>query len=707
MRLRSVLPILALAIPLTLHAQGTAADTAKWKADSADYVVIQRDKTAPKYSKDAQRRLWVRDSLFHLKTVTPPPVPVDTNAPATVEIHFTAQSVNVGATMQASAVVKNKSGRILSTPVAWTSVTPAVATVSGTGLITGVSAGTATIRARADTASTTRTLAVVGGQPPPDTGGGVPPIPPDTTSGSSIAARPQNVPVAQYPSCAAVVTVSATDNLQTAINNAAGGTCLQLAAGATYVGNFVLPNRATQGFVTITTQGYTNQPGVRMTPTKARLLAKILSASYTEAIGTNPGAHGYIFRGVEVGATGAQQTTGGMNMLVRLTDQVQGTNPPRDIQFQQTYVHGTPTMELRRTFRGDGQYLVLIDSWVDDAHSNNSDSQAWLGLNCAQYQLIQNNTLRAGHEIVMFGGGDPSSQACQPHDIVVRQNHIYHPPSWYKVWQVKNCIETKNVVRYLIEGNVVENCWPDAQAGFGFVLKSENQDGTAAYTTTSDVTIQYNQIIGASSVFNLSGKGSSSNPNVTSARYDIHDNVCTNVQPSQWSGGQGIVVQLLSQITDVQFKNNTCYNDARSLGSASLDGGGGAAAIRLVVQNSAMHSGQYGWKCSGGSSGKPSLDMCAAGYVWQNVMVVGAGNCSGYPATTTCPASFPALPTASIGADTAKVNLFTKGVVVTDPLVAAVRRYPRASYKVPWKESPEACRVVGKQIPASCDRGVQ
>ena len=706
--MRRFISLLALLCsPIAVFAQGTKADTTLAAQVNAQLTTIARDKGAPQYSKKAQDSI-AKLVAAHLKPASAPTPPSDPNAPATIAIHSNGTSVVAGQTLQLYSEVKNVSGASnTTTPVVWTALQPAVATVNANGLLTGVSAGTVSVRARADTASTTRTYTVTAAQPPPvdtttppDTV--KPPIPPvDTTSGVSIAAQPQNVPVPQYPSCATTIRALTSTDLNAALKSAQGGACILLNAGTSFVGNFTLPNRASTGFVTIQTEGYVNKPGVRMTPTKAIPLAKIQSATYTEAIGTDPGAHGYIFRGVEIGATGAQQSTGGMNVLVRLTDGVQGTNIPRDIQFQQVYVHGTPTMELRRTFRADAQYAVLVDSWVDDAHSNNSDSQAWLGLNCAQHQLIQNNTLKAGHEIVMFGGGDPSSVACIPSDIVLRQNHIYHPTNWYKVWQVKNCIETKNVMRYLVEANVIENVWADAQNGFCFVMKSENQDGSIVgnSTTTSDVTIRYNLIRNVSNVWNLSGKGSSSNPNITSARYDIHDNVCQNVNPPQWSGGSGIVVQLLSSITDVQMRRVSCYNNATSQSTISMDG---APAVRLVMDGDAMHHGQYGAKCSGQAVGKGSLDACAPGYVWKNMVLVNA-SCAQYPTGTSCPTSFPALPTATVGADTAKVNLLTSGVVVSDPLGA---RRAAGRLTTPWKPSPLACQKPGV-LPAYCDQGVK
>ena len=77
-------------------------------------------------------------------------------------------------------------------------------------------------------------------------------------------------------------------------------------------------------------------------------------------------------------------------------------------------------------------------------------------------------------------------------------------------------------VALLIEGNVIENNWSDAQTGFAFVLKSENQDGTAPWSTSSDVTVRYNHIRNTGSVFNMSGRGSNpprtSRPRASSSR---------------------------------------------------------------------------------------------------------------------------------------------------------------------------------------------
>src|SRR5688572_1843000 len=72
------------------------------------------------------------------------------------------------------------------------------------------------------------------------------------------------------------VRVPAGGNLQTAINNATGGTEIVLDAGATYYGNFTLPNKGNTSYITIRSTAAQN-PCVRVTPADRPSLARIYS----------------------------------------------------------------------------------------------------------------------------------------------------------------------------------------------------------------------------------------------------------------------------------------------------------------------------------------------------------------------------------------------------------------------------------------------
>jgi uncharacterized protein YjdB len=82
-------------------------------------------------------------------------------AVATVTITPPAAQVEAGLTSQLAASAQDSKGNTLSNPVTWSSSAVTVASVSGTGLVTGVAAGTATITAAAGGKQGTATITVV------------------------------------------------------------------------------------------------------------------------------------------------------------------------------------------------------------------------------------------------------------------------------------------------------------------------------------------------------------------------------------------------------------------------------------------------------------------------------------------------------------------------------------------------------------------
>lgn len=73
--------------------------------------------------------------------------PTGSDPVATVTVTGPASSVAAGSTLQLAAAPRDASGRAVSASVAWSSTAEGVATVSASGLVTGVEVGTATIRA--------------------------------------------------------------------------------------------------------------------------------------------------------------------------------------------------------------------------------------------------------------------------------------------------------------------------------------------------------------------------------------------------------------------------------------------------------------------------------------------------------------------------------------------------------------------------------
>lgn len=85
---------------------------------------------------------------------------------ASVTVTLAASSIIAGSTTQATAVLKDASGNVLSgRTVTWSSATTSVATVDANGLVTGVSSGTSVISATSEGKTGTATVTVTANPP--------------------------------------------------------------------------------------------------------------------------------------------------------------------------------------------------------------------------------------------------------------------------------------------------------------------------------------------------------------------------------------------------------------------------------------------------------------------------------------------------------------------------------------------------------------
>jgi hypothetical protein len=610
----------------------------------------------------------------------------------TITITANATQLKIGQSTQVTGVVKDVNGTpIANVPITWTTspttVATATTTSATTGMVTGKGVGTATVYAKADTVTRSITITVIDST----TSGSTTPVPSGASYGSATAAELPRVSVnTAYPSMTRQVRVPAGANLQTYINNAQPGDELLLAPGATYTGQFNLPNKgsSTQWIVirTDVPDATIGMPGTRMTPSRAASakLAKIMGNSMFGAMATNIGASHYRFTGVEFGSISSVTD---VNAVVRFGDnttaQYNAATTANYLILDRVYIHGSSTQQIKRCVMLNSATSAVVDSWLADCHSNQSDSQAIVGWNGPGPFLIQNNHLEAGHEVIMFGGGGMTTQGASPSDITIRGNHITRPVSWKGVWQEKNLFESKHSRRVLIEGNVIENEWADAQAGFAFVLKSENQYGDTPWTQTSDVTIRYNKIRNVGQVFNLAANPATTQA-IPAARFVITDNVIENVGTSPYNG-EGRTFQLLGGLSDVVVMHNTVASGGGSSPATLYFGGGGNS--RVVIHSNILHHGGIGVKGDATGEGTASLAKFAPGYLYTNNAMASGGTASSYPANNYFPASLSnlgfislsggdyRLATSStylnkgydgrdIGADINTVNAKTSGAVV-------------------------------------------
>ncbi len=427
-----------------------------------------------------------------------------------------------------------------------------------------------------------------------------------------------------------VIKVKSGGNLQAAIDEAKPGDAIELQAGATYRGNFTLRKKSGTGWVTIRSSAHTRlpAPGTRVSPANASLMPKIVSPNGSAAIRTAAGAARYRIVGVEI--TTATTGTSALQ-LVSLgsgsrSSQSTLASVPGDIVIERSYIHGRSNLHLKNCVELQSARTAIVDSHLSECHSKIQESHAIIGWNGPGPFLIENNYIAGAGINVMFGGADPASEQLMPADITIRRNHITKPLSWKGKWMTKNLLELKVGRRVLVEGNVMENNWADAQAGFALLFKTAVGSHASSWGRTEDVTVRYNVIRNVVGGVNLASRQSSRG--LASRRYHFAHNVMDDVGESNGTT-MGRIFQVLDDVDDVRIEHNTAIHSStggRMLVTFSRGGNDG-----FVFRDNIATRGTYGVKGDGTSEGKNALDRMAPRHVFEGNVIAGA-KASAYPA---------------------------------------------------------------------------
>jgi hypothetical protein len=550
----------------------------------------------------------------------------------------TVDTLDVGQSVQLTAKLKSPGKKVRATT--WSSSDARVVTVNQSGLATAVGVGSAVVTASNGASTESATLVVVSTAVPTPTPTPTPTPAPSPITGVELPRTYVNT----APAAASGVTwtVRAGDNLQQVINAAAPGDVIALQSGATFTGNFLLPAKSGDAWVTITAAAGTSLPAVgsRITPAYAAGLPKLVTPNNASALATQPGAHHYRIVGIEVTAASSVSI---VTALVSLgTDGPGGqktlASVPHDIVLDRMYIHGSATLDLRRCVALNSANTGIVDSYLADCHSRTIDSQAILGWNGPGPFKIVNNYLEAAGENIMFGGSDPGIPDMVPSDIEIRHNHFYKPLAWRGVWLIKNLFELKNARRVLVEGNVLENSWAAAQDGTAILLKSVNQENTAPWSGTTHVTLRLNVIRNVGAAFNIAAhpEAYAVEPAHSIA---VTDNVIQNINTGDFKGSAKAFL-LQNALTDITIAHNTVYND--QVPYASLVFGPEGAQMARVTYANNLTATPENWGIYGDNTGAGTvaLTLYAPGAVVAgNVFAGNAG--LNYPAGN----YFTALPT--------------------------------------------------------------
>ncbi len=427
----------------------------------------------------------------------------------------------------------------------------------------------------------------------------------------------------------ASVLVRAGDDLQAAINDARPGDVLRLEAGATFRGNFVLPVKAAGEAITIRTSTDDRRlPSERdrVSPPQQSLLATIAQVGAEPALRTAPGTRGWRIVGIRF-------TGNGNGDLITLGDGGSGQSSyaqvPEDITLDRVLVLGDPAKGQKRGIALNSGDTTIRNSHIADIKGQGQETQAIAGWNGPGPYLIENNYLEASGIGVLFGGAEPSIGSLVPSNIVVRRNTLARPLEWRDAeWTVKNLFELKNARRVMIEGNVMERNWSDAQVGFAVLFTVRASGPTARWSTVEDVTFQNNLVRGAAGGINILGFDTE---RVTQQARNIliRNNLFEDIDSERW-GGSGMFLQVGDEPADITVEHNTVMQS----GNLITAYGGTRAAPRPIrgfrfVNNIARHN-SFGIFGNGYGVGQPAIDAYFPGGVFTGNVLAG-GTARLYP----------------------------------------------------------------------------
>lgn len=361
---------------------------------------------------------------------------------------------------------------------------------------------------------------------------------------ATVAELPRAYVDTTYPTQTGASTqVNAGADLQAAIAAARPGDTLLLQTGAVFAGNFTLPAKSGDGWVVIRSAAPDTAlppPGVRLSPDYAAQLPKLVSPNTAPALAADPAARRYRLVGLEITVDAAAPFSYGLVSLG--SGEETGVDQlPSDIVVDRSYVHGQTGLDVKRGVQLNSVRSAVIDSAITEIHSTGQDSQAIEGWNGPGPFKIVNNELQAAGENVMFGGADTGIADLVPADIEIRCNHLDKPLAWKPDdpayagthWSVKNLLELKSARRVLIDGNVMERNWADAQAGWAVLLTVRT--GSQTWAAVEDVTLTHNIVRHTAKGFEATGVDD--NGLGVGRRVVIQNNLFDDVNGVHWGGG--------------------------------------------------------------------------------------------------------------------------------------------------------------------------
>lgn len=351
---------------------------------------------------------------------------------------------------------------------------------------------------------------------------------------------------------------------------------------------------------------------------------------------------------------------------------------------------------------------AVVDCWISGiSETPGGEGKAILITNTPGPVKVVNNYLEASSINGLIGGEIPKYGAVtgKPTNIEWRRNHHTKPKAWSPTdltWDGvsgrngKPLMELKNVDKILFEGNTLNNCWADGQAGMIFVLKSagDGRPGVGGIgCQTKNATIRYNKLYNSVRGWNTAGISDDDGATLPQD-IAIYDNVMYEI--GTYAGQTSGIGWLITQRVDgLYIRHNTLIHNEFTNGNFQFAYQQNPRAQNFTFSDNITTTGASsdaapgGLVADGAKYGADALNSWAENPYWQrniligpydplivtlntftgtqivtNVAAMNFANAAGnnYRLTASSPGYQAGVNSKNLGADHDKIDLATSGV---------------------------------------------
>ena len=473
------------------------------------------------------------------------------------------------------------------------------------------------------------------------------------------------------PAECVIITVDAGQDLQTALNTAAGRTgatsdIIRIekfsTSSAVFAGSFRMPARSGTGWTYIMTSGTVTDPGDRVNPilggtpgdigalpigvtgnTALGEFAIVQAAGSPQHYALDAAQATFNWRWIGIHFRPAASTYA--SALIRTYEDGETDEPTtHHIIFDRVFVQGDSVEGANVCMsiagrRGSGDsHHAIIDSYIANCFRKDAEAKGVLFTSTTVAALINSYVESSGISIYV----DMSEATYNPTDIEVAGNFFSKPIAWNTDATFvtnKNCFEVKSGVRVLYHGNFCQNVWVEAQET---AINIKIGDELSAKLTT-DITIRYSIIRNSSNAVKMCTHYCNADTGNTGGNFALYNNLFYNIDGAEFGGdneGHGMMLLHMIPGQDLYIvSHNTSINEGPCVGLVQTRPG----TTGTLVWNDNICNSPVDW--SRFTDAEATTVWGAGDYAYTRNLIIDteAACVSVYPAGNQCPADYTAV----------------------------------------------------------------